>query len=187
MIETEAEISNWVLPVWGALGAVFLLLPIALLGNDVRAFLLMVPLAVVIGIVLLVIATRRMKRHRLGVFFMFLIFLALSWVLFRNSDDVRTHGRWLIHSKSYKAQVLNQSGGVIGELKHIEWEGWGFAGEDTVVYLVFDPNDALAAAANDESSWTYKGLPCPVYQVHRLERYWYTAFFYTDTDWQHCQ
>jgi len=164
-----------------------MILPMFFLGNDVRAFLLMIPLAVVIGIILLLVATRRMKRHRLAVFFMLLIFFVLSWVLFKHSDDVRTNGRWLVYAKSYKAQVLNQSGGSAGELKHVEWDGWGFAGAETVVYLVFDPKDALAIAAKSESPGTYKGLPCPVYRVHRLERYWYTAFFYTDTDWQHCQ
>ena len=164
-----------------------MILPMFFLGNDVLAVLLTIPLAVMIGIGVLIVAIRRIKRHRLAVFIMLLIFFILSWVFFKHSNDVRLNGRWLIHAKSYKAQVLNQSVGSAGELKHIEWDGWGFAGSDTVVYLVFYPNDALAAAAKSKSPGTYEGLPCPVSRIHRLEHYWYTAFFYTDTDWRHCQ
>jgi hypothetical protein len=51
-------------------------------------------------------------------------------------------------SQSYKREVLAQSGGTAGELKHVEWDGWGFSGAgDTTVYLVYDPTDSLSAAA----------------------------------------
>ena len=69
----------------------------------------------------------------------------------------------------------------------MEWEGWGFPGAgNTVVYLVYEPADALAAASRKHTPGKYNGLPCTVYAVHRLEANWYTVQFYTDTDWTHC-
>jgi hypothetical protein len=73
-----------------------------------------------------------------------------------------------------------------GDLKHIEWDGWGFAGEESVVYLVFDPSDALSAVAPGKSPGKLAGIPCSVYRVRRFESHWYSVLFYTDTDWDHC-
>jgi len=95
--------------------------------------------------------------------------------------------RWFLLSKHYKAQVMAQPNTQNGNLKHIAWEGWGFPGVgDSVVYLVFDPKDALSAPATDRSHGTFSGIPCEVYRVDRLENGWYTVFFYTETDWDHC-
>jgi hypothetical protein len=71
-------------------------------------------------------------------------------------------------------------------LKHVEWDGWGFAGSDTVVYLVFDPDNSLASAARIGAPGKLHGIPCEVPHVRRLEHQWYTVLFYTDTDWDHC-
>ena len=54
--------------------------------------------------------------------------------------------KWLLYRHGYKAEVLAQPS-KNGELNHIEWDGWGWAGQDTTVYLVFDPTDSLSAAA----------------------------------------
>jgi hypothetical protein len=65
-----------------------------------------------------------------------------------NSLELRTTIRWLLWSKDYKTKVLTQPNSAKGELKHIEWDGWGFPGAgDTVVYLVFDPDDSLSTEA----------------------------------------
>ena len=65
--------------------------------------------------------------------------------------------------------------------------GWGFPGAgDTTVYLVFDPNNSLAAAAHSHAPGKYNGLPCEVFKVRRLEIHWYTVQFYTDTAWDDC-
>ncbi len=118
---------------------------------------------------------------------MIAVFCVVSWLLFKASDDMRTSVRWLIRSKAYKTEILAQSNPSNGELKHMEWDGWGFPGAgDTVVYLVFDPKDSLAAAAKSHSSGKFSGIPCEVFNVKRLENHWYTVLFYTDTDWGHC-
>src|SRR5580698_10876482 len=69
------------------------------------------------------------------------------------------YARWLIWSRSYKAEVLAQPDSSNEELKHIEWDGWGWAGMDTTVYLVFDPTDSLSRA-DPRHPEKYKGIPC---------------------------
>ena len=83
---------------------------------------------------------------------------------------MRSEVRWLWSSKTYKAQVLAQPVPANGDLRHIEWDGWGFAGSDTVVYLVFDPTDSLATAASSHGPGNFKGIPCEVPEVRRLEK-----------------
>jgi len=68
-------------------------------------------------------------------------------------------------------------------LKHIEWDGWGWGGQDTTVYLVFDPTNSLSAAAKVGQPGKFSGIPCEVFLVHRLESQWYTVQFYTNEFW----
>jgi hypothetical protein len=91
--------------------------------------------------------------------------------------------RWRIWSNSYKAKALAQTASVSGNFKHIEWDGWGWAGQDTSVYLVFDPTDSLSAAAQSHKPGTFSGIPCEVFLVRRLENQWYTVQFYTNEFW----
>lgn len=98
----------------------------------------------------------------------------------------RWQARWLLHSAKYKAEILAQRPEEGGGLRHVEWDGWGWGGEDTTVYLVFDPNNALAEAVRGDHPGKYPGIPCTVPQVRRLANQWYTVLFYTDTDWDHC-
>ena len=90
--------------------------------------------------------------------------------------------KWLLYRHGYKAEVLAQPS-KNGELNHIEWDGWGWAGQDTTVYLVFDPTDSLSAAAKSNQPGKFSGIPCEVPVVHRLESHWYTVQFYTDEFW----
>jgi len=168
------------------LGAAVVLLPKMVLGNDIGTFLATALVAAIVGVILFVILFRTVRRQSVAALSMVVVFGAVSWVLFKVSDDVRTTGRWLIESHKYKAEILVQPDPANGELKHAEWDGWGFAGSDTTVYLVFDPNDSLTAAAKSGSAGKYKGIPCEVPEVRRLENRWYTVLFYTDTDWNHC-
>src|ERR1700735_3317046 len=88
--------------------------------------------------------------------------------------------RCLFLSRGYKSRVLPQVPNE--QLKHVEWDGWGFAGAgDTTEFLVFDPADSLAGAAKNHSSGRFSGIPCEVPEVRRLESEWYTVRFYTDT------
>jgi hypothetical protein len=92
--------------------------------------------------------------------------------------------RWLIWSPSYKAAAMAQPEPENHELKHIEWDGWGWGGEDNYVYLVFDPADLLSGAARSHQPGKYNGIPCEVFVVRRLEEKWYTVRFYTDRVWK---
>jgi hypothetical protein len=108
--------------------------------------------------------------------------LALSAPLFGNLGAVNA-ARWLFLSSSYKSKVLAQPVSASGELRHIEWDGWGWAGQDTTVYLVFEPTDALSVAAKSQQPSKFGGIPCEVYRVRRLESHWYTVQFYTNEFW----
>src|SRR5579859_1436450 len=87
----------------------------------------------------------RISRRRKVLPILFaLLLVALIWI------DTTLHykWRWLWSARSYKASVLSQPERP-NEWKHVEWDGWGFAGQNTDVYLVFDPTDGLATAARD--------------------------------------
>ncbi len=73
---------------------------------------------------------------------------------------------------------------ILRELKHIKWDDWELPGvRDTWVYLVFDPTDALSAAARSHKPGKFDGLPREVTLVHRLESHWYAVQFSTDESW----
>jgi len=113
-------------------------------------------------------------------------FIVTSAVLLWDYSSIRSAARWLIWSRGYKAKVLAQSAPANGELKHIEWDGWGWAGQNTTVFLVFDPTDSLSAAARNHQPGKFNGIPCEVFLVRRLENHWYTAQFYTNEYWGRC-
>jgi hypothetical protein len=178
---------NWWLPVSGAVGAVILLLPTLIWGNDAGAFFASIPLTLLIAVILLAVALTRFRRQKLAALAMMGVFMILVFTLFRASDYLRTTARWLTHSQSYKMQVLNQPMPSDRSLRHIEWDGWGFPGAgDTTVYLVNDPEDRLNEATRKRTPGKFSGIPCEVVRVRSLESHWYTVLFYTETDWNHC-
>ncbi len=111
--------------------------------------------------------------------------LIVSLVLFIESYPVRTAFRWTFNSKTYKKQVLEQHSSSAG-LQHIEWDGWGWGGQDTYVYLVYDPKDRLREAVETHTSMEAIGVPCDVSDIHRLESHWYTIIFYSGGEWTNC-
>ena len=68
----------------------------------------------------------------------------------------------------------------------IKWDGWVWAGQDTTVYLVFDPADSLSLAASSHLSGKFAGIPCEVPKVTRFESQCYAVTFYTDEEWGRC-
>ncbi|MGH9681771.1 MAG: hypothetical protein ACRD4Y_17630, partial [Candidatus Acidiferrales bacterium] len=61
---------------------------------------------------------------------------------------IRCEARWLAGHQDYEALVLAQPSPPNDELKHIEWDGSGFAGvANDAVYLAFDPADTLSKVA----------------------------------------
>jgi hypothetical protein len=117
----------------------------------------------------------------IGAFFIvasLVIAAAVAWRFY----SIRTTAKWSMWSQRYKSEVLAQPE-TARELKHIDWDGWGWAGQDTNVYLVFDSTDSLSVAAANHASCKFNGIPCEVVQVHQLESRWYTVQFYTNELW----
>jgi hypothetical protein len=193
MVEKTAEGDrfDWHLLLYAAAGALTIFLPISVYSPQWGGFFYLIGVAPITTLVLLLIAiifaVHRRPRKALAIVATLFVFLAVSWTLLRNELPMRSEVRWLFKAKTYKAQVLAQPVPANGELRHIEWDGWGFAGAgDTTVYLVFAPNDSLAEPARRRAPGRFIGLPCEVHQIHRLEKGWYTVLFYTDTSWDHC-
>jgi hypothetical protein len=149
----------------------------------VEWFCLLVITAIVLGLLVLAFCTKRLAAS--ATIAAFIVYCLTTWIVLKQRNEIRTNTRWFLESKRYKAQVI-ATDAVNGELKHMEWDGWGFAGSDTTVYLVFDPSILLLVGAANHSPGKFAGIPCEVPLVHRLEDHWYTVLFYTDTDWHHC-
>ncbi len=179
---------NWWLPIGAAIGSLSLFLPTMIYGgdNDVLYIIIAPIICSIFLVVAFLYAIRRKKQHCLTALSMLVVYGAVSWGLFKNSHEMHSSTQWIFQSKAYKAKVLAQPATTDGNLKHIEWDGWGFAGNDTVEYLVFDPSDLLSVAAKKHSSGKFSGIPCDVPHVHRLESHYYTVEFYTDTGWESC-
>lgn len=177
---------NWWLPFIAAVGAIILFVPIMIYDFDIDEMLYIFIALPIISVIFLVVAILKKGLHRLTVLSMLIVYIAVSLSLFKYSNELRWTTRWTLWSKDYKANVLAQPNPTNEELKHIEWDGWGWGGNDTVVYLVFDPTDSLAVAAKSHSSGKFSGIPCEVDRVHRLESHYYTVLFYTDTGWNSC-
>jgi hypothetical protein len=142
------------------------------------------PLLLALSAVLIVYAVKG-KRRRLS-----MLTLATVWVVFLSffvfQLQIRTQVRWSLWSRRYKNTLLAQRNSAEAELKHMEWDGWGFVGMDTTVYLVFDPTDSLSSAASTHQSGRFGGIPCKVPKVSRLENQWYAVTFYTNQYWDGC-
>jgi hypothetical protein len=183
----EQDRFDWRLSFYVAAGAVIIFLPFVIssaVWGEILYLIVAVPFA---SIVLLILAIHQKGRQRLSVLSILIVYWAITAALEGNYSAVRDTARWSLWSKGYKSWVLAQPGSASGELKHVEWDGWGFAGAgDTTVYLVFDPNDSLAAEAKSQFPGKFSGIPCEVPRVRRLESHWYAVMFYTDTDWDHC-
>ena len=178
---------SWRLPSYVVTGASILLVSLVVYSpyTDLLYILLIAPIVCVIFLALLLApAIRKRPRRCLSCLLTLVTFLAASWGLLRNQGTLRAYFRWLLWSHSFKAEVLAQPAPANGELRHMEWEATGFAGvANENVYLVFDPSDSLSAAHSPGKS---NGIPCPFRLVHRLERHWYSVWFYTDEDWSEC-
>jgi hypothetical protein len=122
-------------------------------------------------------------RQRLITLYALVAYLVVPILVLTHYSLVRDHIRWFLLSGGYKAKVWAQPTFANEELKHAEWDIWGFAGMETTVFLVFDPTDSLAAALGAQPPVKARGLPCDVVRIRRLDRQWYVVLFYTDTYW----
>jgi hypothetical protein len=156
---------------------------VALTDSDgLLYFLLVFPISLALLALSLVAVIN--KRNWLTPLSILAIYWILSVAFLTNYRTVRNGARWILWSRAYKANVLSQPALPNGELKHVEWDGWGFPGAgDTTVYLAFDPTDSLATSAKNHKPGKFAGLPCTVPLVTRLESQWYAILFYTDESW----
>jgi len=193
MAENSHQINRfgWWLILYVASGAAFLNFLILISGafdlGEIVYFWIGVPvLTLLLAVIVLILAIRRKCTPNLSILLSCPAYWVVSWILFANMITVRTYARWFLESGPYKARLLARPEPGDGQLRHLEWDGWGWAGMDTNVYLVFDPTDSLAGAAGSHSAGKFNGIPCRVPRVRRLEHNWYSIEFYTDTSWEQC-
>ncbi len=174
---------DWRLTFYGVVIALAVFIPLLLTPwfDGAELFFLFVGVPVTLLVLLMIAALTR----SLSVFVMAIAIAMTSYFVGVHSNQIRFTGRWLLWGKEYRAAV-NAQKTAEGGLPHIEWDGWGFAGSDTVVYVVYDANDALASVANRHLYGRVSGIPCGVSNIYRLEKHWYSVVMYTDTGWNDC-
>ena|SRR5215469_12210872 len=171
----ERRVLGWRMLTYAVLAPVLVLLPLLMNPNtDALYLFLIMPGVFLIGICLLIYAAIRKK---LPIALMVATFWAVSGLLFAYNIQMRTFTRWFLWSGRYKNKVLAQPASDDGSLKHIEWDGWGWGGQDFSVFLVFDPADSLSGPARSHQSGKLSGIPCEVYDVRRMDSHWYIVFF----------
>ncbi|MGA2901071.1 MAG: hypothetical protein ABSF40_12650 [Candidatus Acidiferrales bacterium] len=164
---------NWRLPLAALLSTPLIFLIVAIFQSESLVYLFfMVPIISVVLIVFAVYsAIARKKLRSVSILSMLAIFWVLSVPLFKNYLAVRSAARWLIWSDDYKARVVAQPAPANGDLKHLDWDGWGWGGENTEVYLVFSIRQIRwrrqPEAINPASSTDYpaKSIVCFVWRA----------------------
>jgi hypothetical protein len=187
--------SSWRPRLYTALSGLVLLVGIEICPPDVAlsVCIFIVAILVVSSSVLLVCVaigkSRRRYLQQLSILTILLIVAAGVFIFGQMYPfAIRSEARWLVGSEGYKTLVLSQPSPPNNELKHIEWDGSGFAGVATdTVYLAFDPADTLSTAAKSHRSGKFNGIPCEVLTVRRLENHWYAVLFYSDESWDQCK
>ena len=149
------------------------------------AALLCAAMALITGVLLMIFAFANTGRRRWVTLSALAVYLLVSAFLLTHLWVSRNHLRWLLLSHSYEAEVLAKPTPGNGEFKHVVWDGWGMTGQETDVYLVFDPSNSLVATLGARAPVRAAGLPCRVHQVTRLESRWYAVLFYTAETWVH--
>ena|SRR5690348_3467580 len=187
----QGDRFDWQLPLYAAIGALVVFLPIVAFGFNLGQILYTFVVLPIVGLLLLVIAIviacSGKRLQGLALLSLLAVYCVVSWGLFKHSMKLHTEARWLLSSKEYKPEVLAQPVSEHGELKHIEWDSWGWGGTVTTAYLVFDPNDSLYSAVTSHSPTVkIRGMLCGVSRVDRLQSHWYSVVFYTDTGWDDC-
>ncbi len=182
------ELNGWRIAL-GAAGGFVVVMPRVIGGNDILAFLASALIALLVFFFLLGLSLRGKRHLILSSVLMVLLFFASTWFMNRFADAAHEHARWLLSSRSSKEKVLATPEVPIGDFRHIEWDGWGFAGVgDTTVYLVYDPSEALSnqLTGKKQPAITLLGVPCGIWKAERMEDHWYLVTFYTDLSWYHC-
>jgi|SRR6476469_4497794 hypothetical protein len=174
----------WRFPLLAGAVTCLLILPTLFCDPDL-SLLFYIPIGVVIVLTLIVLGIWA-RRYRRLVLSMITVYLALSGLLLANYNSIRTCARWALLSRRYKAKV-RATAVRDGQLKHFEWDGWGWAGMNTSVFVVYDPTNSLLAPAKAHQSGKFQGIPCEADVVRRLEDQWYSVQLYTPAMWDDCE
>jgi len=193
---TRRFFNQWRFAVWAAGTELFFLVPLAFYHPDTQfwfLFLFVLPAILLLSVILIGLFIRSFFRsggHRpLPILVSFVILWAIpaSLELYERAHPFELYelGKWHTGSSRFKAELLATARSGDGTLRHVAWDGSGFAGIESEAYLVFDPSDGLSANTGVRPGKP-KGIPCEVYSVRRLEAQWYSVVFFTNTDWDYC-
>jgi len=176
---------DWRLAGYVVVSAVLMLPFAAIASSDDGQALFLLTFAVN-GVCIAIAAGRKRGLRAISIAASLVVYVGCSWPLLTAFYDVHVLLRWQLTKNAERASLLAQPNPPNHEFKHLDWDGWGFAGMDTEVYLVYDPADSLAPAADRGGPGRYAGIPCEVPRVRRLESHYYAVQFYTDTGWGTC-
>lgn len=157
---------------------------------DLHSFLYLYLLLPFLTILIFVVAAipifLKKKVHWRSILSAVVAYWAVSILLHHWCFTLRPHLRWLLFSNEFKAQVLAQGRNSSGQLRHIEWDGWGGFGADTNVYLVYDEQNTIAQVLRTRNSGRFPGIPCEAARVIQVSPKWYSVVLYTDYTWNEC-
>lgn len=169
----------------GTAAAILLLLSVCLLPDDLTPYylFLVVPcLATSAAVLLPLLAFRRTRRFSAGLLLAAAVFLCVSAVGLRFQRTLRPELRWALFSHKFKKEVLSQPVERSDELRHVEWDAWGWGPVgDFTAYVVFDPDDSLQSKAHLTN---IRGIPGDVLDVDRLGPRWYSVTLLGDDPWR---
>jgi hypothetical protein len=187
-----ADRFNWRMLFYAAIGAIVSMLLVFVYGFTPALdylFFIVLPVGLTILVLLVVVISKR-TRQSLSMLLAAVLFLFTASAMLKTQGELRPLLRWGLWSRRLKTQVLAQPPAPSGELKHIEWDGWGGAPVgDWTAYIVYDPTDSLAIEAKAERWRSYKklkGIPCEVASVRRLEADWYSVVLGVNEWWDRC-
>ena len=176
-------------PLIAAAVALLMALLITIYGNDIGWLLYSAAVAVVGSFVLLgwiaLRAVFRKRQHALMALAIFGAYVAVTTVFFIGNGYLRPNLRWTLWSHRYKSEVLATAASN-GEFRHLEWDGDGWGSGPTgdwMGYLVYDPSDSLSGATKNNVPTEYRGIPCKVVLVRRLEKQWYSVVLDMNEFW----
>jgi hypothetical protein len=181
----KSHFTRW-FPICIAVCSALALFPLTFSSSDLSVIFYAFVTVPLVCLLLCILAFKSRGTQRIAMFSTFAAFLIFTGMLITHFLAMRDAVRWFAYGRVLKWEVLQQPEPMDASLRHVEWEGWGFAGSDTTVYLVFDPKNALATAAKNRTSGKLGALPCEVYRIRQRESQWYTVQFYTQTDWDYC-
>jgi hypothetical protein len=142
------------------------------------AVLLLITLAFGFYVILRGIISKKWVKP--GTWIALVVVLGVTFAMSCSATRLRPWARWLIFSNTYKSQVLAQTITSQNDLRFVQWDGWGWAGMETNVYLIYDPSDKLKVRTNRVPGKKSVEITEKSQFIQRLEHNWYSATLYTD-------